>query len=171
MSALSSAISKTGHCHVRPRRDHLVASRIRSANDEPQPRQLLRHGRPSREATPVVKIGTSTATNLLGIHCWGRCLVPSPIAVWRGIAQDRRSTDNRPLDSRIKGARCAAVGCVTVQRFIVTFLAWANLADPNHLRSRDARQRRQRSSARGEMQRSTPGKFHVRHWYRLQGQR
>jgi hypothetical protein len=46
-----------------------------------------------------------------------------PMAVWRRTAQDRRGADHRPLDSRIKGARCAAVGRVTVQKLIATFLA------------------------------------------------
>ena len=56
--------------------------------------------------------------------CPGFC----PMAVWRTIAQDRRGADNRPLDSRIKGARCAAVGRVSVQRLIATFLAQSHLA-------------------------------------------
>jgi hypothetical protein len=39
------------------------------------------------------------------------------------ISQDRRGADHRPLDSRIKHPRCAAVGRVTAQRLIAIFLA------------------------------------------------
>jgi hypothetical protein len=39
----------------------------------------------------------------------------------------RRETST--VDSTIKGARCAGVGRVTVQRLIATFLAWATLRE------------------------------------------
>ncbi len=45
--------------------------------------------------------------------------------------EERRMTNEAgDIDrlSRIKGARCAAVGRVTVQRLIATFLAWPHLA-------------------------------------------
>jgi hypothetical protein len=65
----------------------------------------------------------SARSLLLGASS-GFCL----IAIWRRIAQDRRGARHRPLHSRIKGARCAAVGRVTVQRLIATFLALPHIA-------------------------------------------
>jgi len=47
------------------------------------------------------------------------------MALWRKIAQDRRGARHRPLDSRIKRPRCAAVDRVTVQRLIATFSGMA----------------------------------------------
>jgi hypothetical protein len=43
------------------------------------------------------------------------------IAICRGMAHECRGTRRRPLDSRIKDARCAAVGRVAVHRLIVRF--------------------------------------------------
>ena len=72
--------------------------------------------------------GISTAPNPRGTCSRSACPGFCPMAVWRRIAQDRRGADHRPLDSRIKGARCAAVGRVTVQKLIATFLASPHIA-------------------------------------------
>ena len=72
--------------------------------------------------------GISTAPNPRATCSRSACPGLCPMAVWRRIAQDRRGADHRPLDSRIKGARCAAVGRVSVQRLIATFLAQSHLA-------------------------------------------
>ena len=72
--------------------------------------------------------GISTAPNPRGTCSCSACPGFCPMAVWRRIAQDRRGADYRPLDSRIKGAGCAVVGRVTVQRLIAIFLAWPHLA-------------------------------------------
>jgi hypothetical protein len=72
--------------------------------------------------------GISTAPNPRGTCSRSACPGFCPMAVWRRIAQDRRGADHRPLDSRIKGARCAAVGCQAVQRLIAIFVAWPHLA-------------------------------------------
>ena len=70
----------------------------------------------------------STAPNPRATCSRSACPAFCPMAVWRRIAQDRRGADHRPLDSRIKGARCASVGRVSVHRLIATFLAQPHLA-------------------------------------------
>jgi hypothetical protein len=74
------------------------------------------------------RTGTSTAPNQHGIYPWDALPDFCLIAIYRRTAQDWRGADDRPLDSRIKGARCAAVGRVSVHRLIATFQAQAHLA-------------------------------------------
>jgi hypothetical protein len=73
--------------------------------------------------------GVSTAPNPRGTCSRSAC---TGFLSDGGLAKDsaghRRGADHRPLDSRIKGARCAAVGRVTVQRLSAIFLASANIA-------------------------------------------
>ena len=72
--------------------------------------------------------GISTAPNPRGTCARSACPGFCPMAVWRRIAQDRLGADHRPLDSRIKGARCAAVGRQPVQKLIAIFLASPHIA-------------------------------------------
>ena len=130
-SALASAIHNTGHHHVRLRpvcwllpAPGLLTTGTAVAAPAFCPRPAKRHElHPRSTKTPDINCAKS-ARNLLAFCLSWFC----PIAVWRRIAQNRRGADHRPLDSRIKGARCAAVGRQTVQRLIATFLAWPHLA-------------------------------------------
>ena len=91
-----------------------------------QPRQLRRSvlDRPGDMSCTggQQRPGISTAPNprrtCSRLACPGFC----SMAAWRRIAQDRRGADHRPLDSRIKGAKCAAVGREIVQGLIALFL-------------------------------------------------
>jgi hypothetical protein len=97
-----------------------------------QPRQLRRSVLDRlREMSCICgrqRPGISTAPNPRGTCSRSACPGFCPMAVWRRIAQDRRGADHRPLDSRIKGARCAAVGRQPVQKLIAIFLASPHIA-------------------------------------------
>ena len=132
MSALSSAIHNTGHYHVQPRPACLSPCCARIANDRRNrgssgvlaSLDLVPRDAPTVDKDPAYRLHRIYAESARGVLCPAFC----PMAVWRRIAQDRRGADHRPLDSRIKGARCAAVDRETVQRLIAIFLAWTHIA-------------------------------------------
>ena len=120
-------LDNTRHCLAPPRRVCLSPSCARSANNGQSRRSscvlpsldLVTHdacGVTKDSAYRLQRTCAESAAGVLG-------LVFCPIAVWRRIAQGRRGADHRPLDSRIKRARCVVVGRQSVQKLIATFLA------------------------------------------------
>ncbi len=130
--ALASVIHNTGHYHVRLGLACLSARCARIANERRKSGSsgILPRSAKRRELHPRGRrrTGIPTAPNPPGTCSRSACLGFCPTAVWRTIAQDRRGADHRPLDSRIKGARCATVDRQIVQKLIAIFLASPHIA-------------------------------------------
>src|ERR1700759_4574996 len=77
---------------------------------------------------PTQLVGITTAMSLHEVCCLRASLGFCLIATCRKISQDWRGPRHRPLDSRIKGERCAAVDLQTVQELIAIFLASPHIA-------------------------------------------
>ncbi len=128
--AFTSIISKFGAEAISKRINvAFLRPNCRSLAQPRQLRMMASIASPARVPRPKsLHTGcTKPALNLLLRWSSRSCL----IATCRGISQDSRGARHRPLDSRIKGARCAAVGRVTVQRLTASFLAWPRLQGPS----------------------------------------
>ncbi len=118
-----SALHNTGHYQI-GRASDLRTTDTAAAAPASLLRSICEHD--ARATDPMV--GMTTAMSLHEVCRLGASPSFCLIAIWRRIAHDRRGADHRPLDSRIKRPRCAAVDRQIVQKLIAIFLASPHIA-------------------------------------------